>query len=101
MPANSLAAAGGGDGNAGGESFSVYSTILSQRSQLETQLTTQFSQASLLEQLSTFMALNLPDPETNPSLCAFRQEASVARQLADKMIILFNSPYPIFCVIVH
>ena len=41
----------------------------------------------MLEQLSTFMALSLPDPETNPTLCAFRREASVARQLADKMVM--------------
>ena len=58
----------------------------------------------MLEQLTTFMALSLPDPETNPTLSAFRQEASVARQLADKMVrhdTVMNPPYPIFCVPVH
>ena len=80
-------AAGGGDGNAGRVNFSQYSAVLSQRSQLDTQLTKQLLQASLLEQLSTFMSLSLQYAETNPTLCAFRREASVARQLVDKMVM--------------
>ena len=76
-----LAAAGHGDGSAGGVSFSQYSAILSQRSQLDIRLQTQLSQATMLEKLSTFMALSLPDLETNPTPCAFRREASVACQL--------------------
>ena len=75
-----------GGGRAGGASFIQYSSLLTQRSQLNTRLTTQESQATMLEQLTTFMALSLPDPESNPTLSAFRHEASVARQLADSMV---------------
>ena len=94
-----LAEIGVRDGT-GGSSFSEYSTILSNRSQLATQLATQISKAAVLEQLATFMALNLPDPSQNQPLCAVRREASVARTLADLMVThnhIFNSftPYTV------
>ena len=81
-----LAELGVGDGT-GGATFSKYSDILNSRSQVATRLATQTSQATMLEQLATFMALNLSNPSQNQPLCAIRREASVARQLVDQMVI--------------
>lgn len=95
-----LAGGGGRDSSTGGVSFSQYSSLLTQRSQLNNWYSAQNSQATMLEQLTTFMALGLPDPETNPTLSAFRHEASVACQLADRMVrynIVMNSTYHILC----
>ena len=59
-----LAELGVGDGT-GGASFSEYSDILNGQSQVVTRLATQTSQATMLERLATFMALNLPNPSQN------------------------------------
>lgn len=77
----------GGEGSAtGGATFSHYSHLLTQRSQLSTRLGTQLCQATMLEQLATYMSLTLPNPEQSEPLKAMRKEGSIARKIADEMV---------------
>ena len=45
--------------------------------------------ATLLEQLTTYLALSLMDAETNEPLRAMRNEAAVARSRAQEMVIIY------------
>lgn len=71
-----------GQPGSGGATFNQYSLLLEQLSTLKSQLESQTSHAELLEQLATYMSLNLPDPENSAPLIAIRREAAVARDRA-------------------
>ena len=43
---------------------------------------------TLLEQLATFLALKLADPEDDEPLRGVRSEASIARSRAEQMVII-------------
>ena len=81
-----LAEMDGEENTTGGATFSHYSHLLTQRSQLSTRLGTQLCQATMLEQLATYMSLTLPNPEQSEPLKAVRKEGSVAHKIADEMI---------------
>ena len=75
-----------GQPGSGGATFNQYSLLLEQLSTLKSQLESQTSHAELLEQLATYMSLNLPDPENSAPLIAIRREAAVACDRADHMV---------------
>jgi predicted alternative tryptophan synthase beta-subunit len=77
-----------GSGAAGGGStFQLYSAALQQHSSLKSQLQSQVEQVTVLEQLSTFLTLSLPDPESSELVRAARSEAIIARGRANQMVI--------------
>ena len=84
-----LAEANHGKGGVGGSTFIQYSIVLQQRSSLKEQLDSQMVHATLLEQLTTYLALSLMDAETNEPLHAMRNEAAVARSRAQEMVIIY------------
>ena len=55
-------------------------------SSLRSQVASQEEQVAVLEQLSTFLTLSLPDPENNELVCAARSEAVTARRF-DQMVM--------------
>ena len=77
-----------GEGDIGGTTFVQYSILLQQRSSLKAQHQSQDAHATLLEQLSTYLTLSLPDAETNTVLQAAKSEAILARKRAQEMVNL-------------
>ena len=77
-----------GEGDVGGTPFVQYSILLQQRSSLKAQYQSQDAHATLLEHLSTYLTLSLPDEETNTVLQAAKSEAILARKSAQEMVSL-------------
>ena len=76
-----------GSGAGGGSTFQLYSAAVQQHSSLKSQVASQKEQVAVLEQLSTFLTLNLPDPENNELVRAARSEAITARRRFDQMVM--------------
>lgn len=81
-----LRLAASGDSGEGGLSYSLYSSRLKQRSELQSQLQTQLGYASVAEQLATYLSMSLPNPESNQTLQGLLKEAAAARKKADEMV---------------
>ena len=77
-----------GEGGIGGTTFVKYSILLQQWSSLKAQHESQEAHATLLEQLTTYLALSLPDAETNTVLLAAKSEAVLACRKAQEMVKL-------------
>ena len=77
-----------GKGGIGGTTFVQYSILLQQWSSLRAQHQSQDAHATLLEQLSTYLTLSLPNVETNPVLNAAKSEAVLACKRAQEMVNL-------------
>lgn len=96
-----LAEANHGLPSSGGSTFNQYSIVLEQRSSLKAQLQSQNSHAEMLQQLSTYLTLSLPNPEQNQPLQAIRKEAAIAQNRADQIVFIhimleFNMQEPPF-----
>ena len=76
-----------GSGASGGSTFQLYSAAVHQHSSLKSQVASQKEQVTVLEQLSTFLTLSLPDPENNELVRAARSEAMTARRRFDQMVM--------------
>ena len=72
------------EGGVGTNTFVQYSATLQQRSCLKAQLESQLAHVTVLEQLVTYLMLNLPNPESSEPLLSARREASLARSRAEK-----------------
>ena len=70
----------------GGVTFSQYLVLMEQLSLLKPWLQSQTSHAELLEKLTTYMSMSLPDPESSEPLKAVQREAAVAHDRADQMV---------------
>ena len=82
-----MAEANLGSGTGGGSTFQLYSAAVQQHSSLKSQVASQKEQVAVLEQLSTFLTLSLPDPENNELVRAARSEAMTARRRFDQMVM--------------
>ena len=82
-----MAEANLGSGAGGGSTFQLYSAALQQHSSLKSQLASQKEQVTVLEQLSMFLTLSLPDPESSELVRAAKSEAITARRRFDQMVM--------------
>ena len=73
-----------GEGGIGGTTFVQYSVVLKQWSSLKAQQESQDAYATLLEQLTAYLSLSLPNAETNTILLAAKNEAALARRRAQR-----------------
>ena len=90
-----IAEANLGSGAGGGSTFQLYSAALQQHSSLKSQLESQEEQVAVLEQLSMFRTLSLPDPESSELVRVARSEAIIACRRADQMVLRTYTYTPI------
>jgi hypothetical protein len=77
------------DGSGGGVSFANYSSALQEMSSLKEQSEKQTQLVTTLEQLSTYLALTLP--QDSPALDRVRKEAVAQRKLLHDVVNLWMS----------
>lgn len=69
-----------------GESFARYSAALAKLSAKERELQSRKQHAEAVEQIITYLALVLPNPESNQQLVSVRQEVVEGRQQIEALV---------------
>ena len=80
-----------GEGGIGGTTVFQSSVLLKQRSSLKAQQESQDTHATLLEQLTTYLALSLPDADTYTILFMAKHEAALTCRRAQ---VIVNAKIP-------